>query len=101
MGFINLKIGSIENESSSSNKFVCSVFLEIVYERFDIENDIKGEKLEEDLRVFCCFFFIKFFSDEMLKIKILDKYFVLDVGDFFVVKLLDSFISFLLEKRNK
>ncbi|XP_052719628.1 uncharacterized protein LOC128191535 [Crassostrea angulata] len=100
-GSINSKTGSIENESSSSNKPVRSVSSETVYERFDIENDTKGEKLEEDLRAFCRPFFTKFFSDETLKTKILDKYPVPDAGDLFAVKSLDSFISPLLEKRNK
>lgn len=45
--------------------------------------------------------FHKVFSVEKLKTKILNKYPVPDAGDLFAVKSLDSFISLLLEKRNK
>ncbi|XP_061178537.1 uncharacterized protein LOC133187188 [Saccostrea echinata] len=98
----NSNTGSRENESSTSKpkRSVTSETIE-VYERFDINNDVKGEKFDNELKQFCQPFFTKYFSDETLKTKILDKYPIPDAGDLFKVKKLDSFISPLLEKKNK
>nr|XP_022306049.1 uncharacterized protein LOC111112656 [Crassostrea virginica] len=95
--------GSGENESRSNLVPLRSVSSETVatYERFDIENDVKGDKFNNELKEFCRPFFSKFFNDETLKSKILDKYPVADAGDLFMVKTMDSFISPLLEKNNK
>ena len=95
--------GSGENESRSNLVPLRSVSSETVatYERFDIENDVKGDKFNDELKEFCRPFFSKFFNDETLKSKILDKYPVPDAGDLFMVKTMDSFISPLLEKNNK